>query len=107
MGFRNTGSRPNCCGPGLELLCSRVTMANPLMAHTEAGSPTMEAAHQADRRIEPLTRGADLCWVADLLAEQRADILRRWLEATAQQPFHAGRPWQAVADHIPELFDAL
>jgi len=50
---------------------------------------------------------ADLGWVADALVASRAQILDRWLEATAAQAFHAGRREHAVADHIPALFDAL
>ena len=38
-----------------------------------------------------LAEDADLGWVADALVSAREQILERWLEATAGQPFHAGR----------------
>ena len=66
-----------------------------------------DAARDIETRVEQMTRGTDLSQVAALLAEQRDEILRRWLEATAAQPFHVGRYAGAIADHIPELFDAL
>ena len=40
-------------------------------------------------------------------AAGRPDILQRWLDAARSQPFHRERPSQAVADHIPRLFDAV
>ena len=43
----------------------------------------------------------------DLLVERRDEILTRWLDAAADQPFHRDRSERAVADHIPALFDAL
>ena len=45
--------------------------------------------------------------VAELLASRRADVLHRWLEAARSEPFHRGRPEQAIADSMPALFDAL
>jgi signal transduction histidine kinase len=42
-----------------------------------------------------------------MLAEQRNEILRRWLQASAAQSFHEGRRITAVAAHIPQLLDAL
>jgi signal transduction histidine kinase len=67
----------------------------------------MEQAPDVETRVERFTRDADLGWVAGVLAEGRDEILERWLEATAKQPFHRGRREHAVADHIPQLFDAL
>lgn len=52
-------------------------------------------------------RASDLSWVATALVERREGILERWLNATAALPFHHGQRERAVADHIPELFDAL
>ena len=57
--------------------------------------------------MEAFTQEADLSWVADLLTERRDEILTRWLDAAADQPFHRDRSERAVADHIPALFDAL
>ncbi len=45
--------------------------------------------------------------MARTLEAERDEILGRWLVAVAEQPFHHARPEQAVADEIPELFDAL
>ena len=59
------------------------------------------------RRAETFTHDADLSWVVDLLTQRRAEILSRWLEAAADQPFHKARSERAIADHIPALFDAL
>ena len=52
-------------------------------------------------------RASDLSWVATALSERRDAILDSWLTATAALPFHYGQRERAVADHIPELFDAL
>jgi len=60
-----------------------------------------------DTRVEGLVRGVELGSVAAILAEERDEILRRWLEAARAQPFHAAHPDGAIADHIPHLFDAL
>jgi signal transduction histidine kinase len=60
-----------------------------------------------ERRAQRLVPGVDLRRVADVLLARRGEILASWLEATTQQPFHAGRREGAVADHIPRLFDAL
>lgn len=54
-----------------------------------------------------VARGADLSAVAEAMRRAREPILGRWLEVTARQPFHRDRPDQAVADHIPQLFDAI
>ena len=59
------------------------------------------------KRATRFARGTDLAWVAALLAERRGEILDRWLDVAAAQPFHAGRREHAVADHIPRLFDAV
>lgn len=48
-----------------------------------------------------------LAGVAKVLSSRREEILANWLEECTNQPFHAGRRDQAVADHIPRLFDAL
>jgi signal transduction histidine kinase len=42
-----------------------------------------------------------------MLAEHHDEILSRWLQATAAQSFHVGRRVTAIADHIPQLLDAL
>ncbi|GAC1326601.1 MAG: hypothetical protein NVSMB22_17590 [Chloroflexota bacterium] len=60
-----------------------------------------------ERRVEEYTRQSNLSWVTVALVAHRKEILSRWLEAAAEQPFHHGRRDSAVADHIPELFDAL
>jgi PAS domain S-box-containing protein len=52
-------------------------------------------------------RDVELGAVAAILADERDEILRRWLEAARAQPFHAAHPDGAVADHIPRLFDSL
>ena len=41
------------------------------------------------------------------LRARRDEILERWLDVVARQPFHQGRREHAVADHIPALFDAV
>ena len=61
----------------------------------------------ADPRLRSMVSRVDLHQVADALAAARDEILERWLQSTAEQPFHAGRRVGAVADHIPRLFDAL
>ncbi|MEJ7653158.1 MAG: RsbRD N-terminal domain-containing protein [Chloroflexia bacterium] len=49
---------------------------------------------------------SDLTWVLGALTSRRDDILGRWLDdSRATVPRGAAR--RAVADHIPELFDAL
>jgi signal transduction histidine kinase len=60
-----------------------------------------------EQRLQGIVSGTDVGPVASVLARRRADILAAWLEATRQQPFHAGRRERAIADHIPRLFDAL
>lgn len=61
--------------------------------------PGARAAHHA--------HAADLSVVAAALGACRDEILSRWLAAAERQPFHAGRPGGAVADHVPRLFDAM
>jgi len=73
----------------------------------EAYGEVMERSPDVETRVERFTRGSDLGWVADTLAERRDEILDHWLEATTAQPFHQGRREHAVADHVPHLFDAL
>ena len=58
-------------------------------------------------RAAAMARAGDVAWVAARLAIRRDELLKRWLDAAAEQPFHAGRRERAVADHIPDLFDAL
>ncbi|GEM_PF-2403815 len=58
-------------------------------------------------RAGQFARGADLGAVASTLQAQREEVLDRWLRAAAEQPFHQGRLPEAVADHIPALFDAI
>jgi PAS domain S-box-containing protein len=73
--------------------------------------PRRRGSRQSDpevgRRVEAYVKGAELGSVAAILRERRGEILRRWIEATRAQPFHAAHPNQAVADQIPPLFDAL
>lgn len=66
-----------------------------------------QAASDIDRRITGIAAPGDPGPVVRSLTARRDDVLRRWLEAAARQPFHEERPDAAVADHIPELFDAL
>ncbi|CAA9294507.1 MAG: hypothetical protein AVDCRST_MAG77-5048 [uncultured Chloroflexi bacterium] len=60
-----------------------------------------------ETRAKQYAAGTDEAWVAELLAARRDEIVNRWVEAARHQPFHAGRPERAVADHIPHLFDGL
>lgn len=86
------------------------TGATRLRGMTEPVDPTtahVPAALDARTRVEGMTRDGDFSWVANLLTQQRDGILHRWLEASAAQPFHAGRRELAVTDHIPALLDAL
>lgn len=66
-----------------------------------------EASGDIDSRVTAVAGDADLGHVADALTAGRPQILARWLEAAARQPFHRERPDGAVADHIPTLFDAV
>ena len=56
---------------------------------------------------QPFGRDVDPRRAADLLNSHRDEILQRWLVEASQQPFHREHPGNVVADHIPELFDAL
>ena len=69
--------------------------------------PSNDAAADVGIRVETLARDTDLSWVVSALAAHRSEILGKWLEAAAKQPFHLGRRDSAVSDHIPQLFDAL
>jgi signal transduction histidine kinase len=60
-----------------------------------------------ERRVERIMPAVDLRPVAAVLADRRDEILASWLDATRQEPFHAGRREGAVTDHIPRMFDAL
>ncbi|MEO8625133.1 MAG: HAMP domain-containing sensor histidine kinase [Candidatus Limnocylindrales bacterium] len=60
-----------------------------------------------DARAKQVSRNSDLSGVAQALTHQRSAILEAWLAVAARQPFHAGHPERAIADHIPALFDAL
>ena len=71
------------------------------------GLGDMSALNDVTTRVGPIARGANLAWVADALATRREEILDRWRTVTARQPFHIGRRAPAVADHIPDLFDAI
>ena len=73
----------------------------------EVALPLVPRESDVATRVEAITQDADLSWVVDLLRTRRDEILTRWLEAAADQPFHQARGEAAVADHIPALFDAL
>jgi signal transduction histidine kinase len=62
---------------------------------------------EAQERAQDYARDADLSAPLVVLRARRDEILERWLEVVARQPFHHGRREHAVADHIPALFDAL
>jgi signal transduction histidine kinase len=69
--------------------------------------PATEPANDAATRVEEYTTESNFGWVVAALVAHRDEILARWLDATAAQPFHHSRRERAVADHIPALFDAL
>jgi len=75
-------------------------------AMTDVTNEADEVGHDVDRRVAGITEGFDPRTVVTALTAGRVTVLRRWLEITARQSFHADRPDHAVADHIPELFDA-
>jgi signal transduction histidine kinase len=77
-------------------------MYRPARHARRAANPQPAAA-----RVAALTGDGDFTWVANLLRQRRDEILDRWFEATAAQPFHHGRRERAIADHIPPLFEAL
>ena len=62
---------------------------------------------EAMARAQDYARHADLEPAVAALRERRDEILERWLEVVARQPFHRGRRERAVADHIPALFDGV
>jgi signal transduction histidine kinase len=66
-----------------------------------------EVSADLDRRVAAIAGDADLAEIADALSAGRTQILSRWLEVAARQPFHRERPDGAVTDHIPTLFDAV
>ncbi len=67
------------------------------------GQPETEAMTRAQR----YARHADLQPAVAALRERRDEILDRWVEVVARQPFHRGRREHAVADDIPALFDGV
>src|SRR5436309_14845673 len=67
------------------------------------GEPEIEAMERA----QDYARQADLGPAVAALAASRDEILERWLEVVARQPFHRGRRERAIADHVPALFDAV
>lgn len=67
----------------------------------------MPGPNDVTKRVGRMARGADLALVAEALVERREEILSRWRDVSSTQPFHRGRRALAVADHIPELFDAI
>lgn len=70
--------------------------------------PPDRPAAGIDRRIESvIDDDANLRPVADALANRRDRILAAWLAAASGQPFHVAHPDRAVADHVPELLDAV
>ncbi len=69
--------------------------------------PQQSVPGEVESRVAYLAAASNLAWMTALLTAQRDVVLDRWLELTAAQPFHQGRREQAVADHIPRLYDAL
>jgi len=67
----------------------------------------MPGQNDVTTRGGPMTRGANLAWVADALRARREEILGRWHAVTSLQSFHMGRRERAVTDHIPNLYDAI
>jgi signal transduction histidine kinase len=66
-----------------------------------------QPSHDVDTRVERYTRESNLGWATAALMARRGEILARWLEVAAAQPFHQGSHDRAVADEIPKLLDAL
>lgn len=60
-----------------------------------------------DAAVTRYSAHADLSAVVAAVRSRRADILARWIERAAEQPWHLGRKDRAVADHIPALLDQL
>lgn len=50
---------------------------------------------------------SDLGWIADLLTVRRADVMQRWVEAAARQPFHFGRRELAISNNLAQVYDAV
>ena len=50
---------------------------------------------------------SDLGWVADLLAAHREEVMQRWVEVAAQQPFHFGRRELAISNNLAQVYDAV
>jgi signal transduction histidine kinase len=73
----------------------------------DALAAEMVAEEEIARQGAEYARASDLSWVANALSDRREAILERWLTTTTALPFHHGQREHAVADHIPELFDAL
>src|SRR5947207_3717994 len=68
-----------------------------------AGQPETEATERA----QEYARHADLELAVAALRARRDEILERWLEVVARQPFHHDRRGRAVADDVPALFDGV
>jgi signal transduction histidine kinase len=69
--------------------------------------PDEQPSRDVETRAEEIADGSDLAWVTAPLAAERDQLLDRWLAAARSQPFHQRQPAQAVADHIPALYDAI
>jgi signal transduction histidine kinase len=51
--------------------------------------------------------GADLGWVADILAAHRDEVMQRWVGLAARQPFHFGRRELAISNNLAQVYDAV
>jgi len=82
---------------------------SPEPASTQETDPHRAVSSEVDvaGRVESFARGSDLGEVARILAQRRDEIVGRWIEAASTQTFHQGRRQRVLADHIPQLFDAL
>jgi signal transduction histidine kinase len=49
----------------------------------------------------------DLGWVARLLVVHREDVMQRWVELAARQPFHFGRRELAISNNLAHVYDAV
>jgi len=76
-------------------------------AQTGPRSRPLERTTGVEARVERFAKGTNLGWVAEALSARRADILERWLDAAARQPFHHSRRELAIGEHVPALFDAV
>ena len=81
--------------------------AKPVLTHETDPRETVPGEIDVAGRVESFARGSDLGEVARILAQRRDEIMGRWGEVTSRQAFHLGRRQRVVADHIPQLFDAL